>query len=29
MYIIAKYICMDEVVWETLIDDRNDPGWLD
>jgi hypothetical protein len=29
MYIIAKYICMDEVVWETIIDDRNDPGWLD
>jgi len=29
IYIIAKYICMDEVVWETLIDGRNDIGWLD
>jgi hypothetical protein len=29
MYIIAKYICMDEVVWETTIDGGNDQGWLD
>jgi hypothetical protein len=29
MYIIVVYICMDEVIWETLINRGNDPGWLD
>jgi hypothetical protein len=29
MYIIVVHICMDEVVWETLINRDNDPGWLD
>jgi len=29
MYIIVVHICMDEVVWETLINGGNDPRWLD
>lgn len=28
MYIIARYIFMVEVIWETLIDGKNYPGWL-
>jgi len=29
MYIIVVYICMDKVIWETLINRGNDTGWLD